>query len=93
MIVKDLVPVHNRWGKGKEESDTRVIRTFIPHIYSIVNPEAPGLPPPLHGLLVPAIVRRRVRWVFSRFMIGTAGLDRRGGSGYLLSYRRYPRSF
>jgi hypothetical protein len=25
MLVKDLVPVHNRWGKGKEESDTRVM--------------------------------------------------------------------
>ncbi len=35
-VVKNLVPVH-RWGKGKEESSTRVTSIFLPHIYSDVK--------------------------------------------------------
>jgi len=30
---ESLVPVH-RWGKGKEESDTRIMNVFSLHIYS-----------------------------------------------------------
>jgi hypothetical protein len=88
MIVKDLVPVH-RWGKGKEESSTRVILYIhIAHMFEI-QPRGSGFgataPGSLHCDACP--------------LSGSLGLlqvrdqNRLGGCKYLLSHQWYPWSF